>query len=90
MKINRFEDIEVWKLSRIFVKEIYSVTNNNPFSKDFGLKDQLRRASISIMSNIRRFLKEKGRRNLFTFYICQKVQPQKYIHNYMQHMIWDI
>jgi len=72
MKINRFEDIEVWKLSRIFVKEIYSVTNNNPFSKDFGLKDQLRRASISIMSNISEGFERKGKKEFVHFLYLSK------------------
>ena len=52
MKFNRFEEIEVWKLSRIIVKEIYTITNNPSFSKDFGLKDQIRRSAVSIPSNI--------------------------------------
>ena len=52
MKFNRFEEIEVWKLSRILVKEIYGITNNTAFSKDYGLKDQIRRSAVSIPSNI--------------------------------------
>ena len=52
MKIKRFEDIESWKLARKLVKDIYSLTSNDPIDRDYGLKDQLRRASVSIMSNI--------------------------------------
>ena len=52
MKFNRFEEIEVWKLSRSLVKEIYGITNNTAFSKDYGLKDQIRRSAVSIPSNI--------------------------------------
>ncbi len=52
MKFNRFEEIEVWKQSRILVKEIYIITRREEFSKDFGFKDQIRRSSISIPSNI--------------------------------------
>lgn len=52
MKFNRFEEIEVWKQSRIIVKVIYLITRHEKFSKDFGFKDQIRRCSISIPSNI--------------------------------------
>jgi len=45
-KIERFEDIQAWQKARELSKEIYRVT------KDFSLKDQIRRASTSIMLNI--------------------------------------
>ncbi len=47
-----FENLEVWKKSRIFVKEIYGVTKLYPQEEKFGLTNQLRRASVSISSNI--------------------------------------
>ena len=52
MRIEKFEEIESWKLARELTKEIYGVTKLNNFSKDFGLKDQIQRASVSIMANI--------------------------------------
>jgi len=52
MTIEKFEDIESWKLARELTKEIYRVTKLNNLSKDFGLKDQIQRASVSIMANI--------------------------------------
>ena len=52
MRIEKFEDIESWKLARQLTKEIYKITKLNNFSKDFGLKDQIQRASVSIMANI--------------------------------------
>jgi len=48
----RFEDLEIWQLSRELVKQIYSVTKTTPFSKDFSLKDQIRRSSVGVMNNI--------------------------------------
>ena len=51
-KITRFEDLNCWKLSRTLVKDIYSVSNIGSFRKDFGLRDQIQRASVSIMTNI--------------------------------------
>ena len=52
MKIERFEDIQAWQEARSLTNLIYSVCRQNLFSKDFGLRDQIRRASISIMSNV--------------------------------------
>ena len=50
--IVRFEDIEVWQTSRELTRLIYDITKNEMFSRDFGLSNQMRRASVSIMSNI--------------------------------------
>lgn len=52
MKIQKFEDLPIWKLSFIITKEIYDITAKEKFSKDFGLRDQIRRAVVSISSNI--------------------------------------
>jgi len=51
-RIERFEDIEAWKEARGLSREIYRVTGQGTFTKDFGLRDQLQRASVSIMANI--------------------------------------
>lgn len=50
--ISRFEDIEAWKTGRQVTNSVYAHTNQAGFSRDFGLRDQIRRASISVMSNI--------------------------------------
>jgi four helix bundle protein len=52
MKIERFEEIESWKKARDLTKSIYILTRRNEFSKDYGLKDQIQRACVSIMANI--------------------------------------
>ena len=48
----RFEDLEVWQKAKEITSLIYRVSSSGTFSRDFGLRDQMRRASISIMSNI--------------------------------------
>lgn len=48
----KFEDIQVWQKARQATKRIYETTKNHEFSKDFGLANQVRRASVSVMSNI--------------------------------------
>jgi len=50
--ITRFEDIEAWKPARELTKMIYSLANQVPFAKDFGLRNQIQRAAVSVMSNI--------------------------------------
>ena len=47
-----FEEIEAWKKARELTKRVYAVSGSGAFAKDFSLKDQIRRASVSIMSNI--------------------------------------
>ena len=50
--IKRFEDIEAWQTARELTRLVYDVTRRGEFARDFGLCDQMRRASVSIMSNI--------------------------------------
>ncbi len=52
MKIERFEDIEAWKEARILTRIIYDISSNGEFSRDFNLRNQIRSASVSTMSNI--------------------------------------
>ncbi len=49
--ITRFEEIETWQTARELTKLIYILSNCGQFSHDFGLRDQIRRAAVSIMSN---------------------------------------
>jgi four helix bundle protein len=51
-KIERFEDIEAWKEARKLAREIYEVTRRGGFRQDRDLRDQLRRAAVSVMANI--------------------------------------
>jgi len=52
MKITKFEDLQIWQLSLKITKDVYDLTAKPLFMKDFVLKDQLRRAIVSISSNI--------------------------------------
>jgi four helix bundle protein len=52
MKIERFEDIEAWRIARELTSNVYAATKLPGYAKDFGLLDQIRRASGSIMHNI--------------------------------------
>ena len=52
MGISRFEELIVWQRARVLAKEVYRATQAPEFRRDFGLSDQIRRASVSVMSNI--------------------------------------
>jgi four helix bundle protein len=51
-KIENFQNIEAWKKARELAREIYAISNEGQFARDFGLRDQTRRAAVSVMSNI--------------------------------------
>jgi four helix bundle protein len=67
MKIERFEDIESWKAGRELTKIVYKLTGNPEFSKDFGLKDQIQRASVSITANIAEGFDPKSNKAFINF-----------------------
>ena len=48
----RLEDIQVWQKARKLTKQIYEATSNGSFAQDYGLRNQIQRASVSIMANI--------------------------------------
>ena len=52
MKIQRFEDIVAWQKARELVEKVYRLTSTGKFNRNFSLKDQIGRATISAMSNI--------------------------------------
>lgn len=50
MQVKNFEDLEIWKDARALARAIYQLTRSPKFSKDFRLRDQIQRATVSIMS----------------------------------------
>ena len=52
MTIRGFEEIESWREARLLAAKIYEMSNLGPFRTDFGLRDQIRRAAVSVMANI--------------------------------------
>src|SRR2546426_10254026 len=51
-KIEKFEDLIAWQKARKLTRQIYKATNQGKFARDYGLKDQIRRAAVSSMSNM--------------------------------------
>ncbi len=84
VKITRFEDIESWKKARTLTKEIYQTTAAGKFVNDFGLKDQIRRASVSILSNMAEGFERGGDKEFVQFLAiakgsCGEVRAQLYV-----------
>ena len=63
----RFEDIEAWQLAREFTAKIYRLSKVPPFSRDFALRDQMRRAAVSVMSNIAEGFERGGTKEFLHF-----------------------
>jgi len=83
-KIEKFEDIEAWKFAREVTRLIYEVSSNGPFSRDFGLCNQIRRASVSILSNIAEGFERGGNKEFLHFLAiakgsCGEVRAQLYV-----------
>lgn len=51
-RFQRFEELPIWKLSKVIAVEVYKMTSQGRFAKDFVFRDQMRRAALSISSNI--------------------------------------
>jgi four helix bundle protein len=84
MAVKQFEDLEIWKLGRNLTNEIYKITSHGSFAKDFGLRDQIRRASVSVMSNIAEGYERGGNQELIHFLSiakgsCGEVRCQLYV-----------
>ena len=83
-KIEKFEDLIAWQKARDLTKQLYKLTSDGQFAKDFSLRDQIRRAAVSIMSNISEGF-ERGSINEFHQFLviakasCAEVRSQLYV-----------
>jgi four helix bundle protein len=83
-KITTFEDLIAWQKARELTREIYTVTKSGEFKKDFGLRDQIQRACVSIMSNIAEGFDRASRAEFHQFLViakgsCAEVKSQLYV-----------
>ena len=82
--IYRFEEIEAWQTARQLTNQIYQLSDQGKFARDYGLRDQMRRAAVSIMSNIAEGF-ESRTQNMFVEYLGRargsagEVRAQLYI-----------
>src|SRR4030042_3116088 len=83
-RIEKYEDLIAWQKARELTKNIYKITRQGEFSKDFGLRDQIRRASVSIMSNLAEGFERGGRSEFHQFLViakgsCAELRSQLYV-----------
>ena len=79
-----FEEIEAWRKARLLTQEIYALTARDKFSRDFDLSKQIRRAAVSVMSNIAEGFERNGTREFKQFLSVAKgsageIKSQLYI-----------
>jgi four helix bundle protein len=84
MAIQNFEDLEIWKEARCLTREIYKLSKVANLSKDYSLRDQMRRAAVSIMSNIAEGFERGGNQEFIQFlYIakasCGELSSELYV-----------
>jgi four helix bundle protein len=84
VEIKRFEDIEGWKKARELVSAIYAVSSKGSFAKDSELRDQIRRAAVSVMSSIAEGFERGGDKEFSQFLSlakasCGEVRSQLYV-----------
>jgi len=72
MKVTRFEDLDVWQRARDLTRQVYRLSANGSFSRDYGLKDQMRRASVSTMANIAEGFSRRGDKEFCQFLFVAK------------------
>jgi four helix bundle protein len=65
--LTRFEDLDCWKKARVLASEIYAATEGKSFSRDHGLREQIRRAAVSAMSNVAEGFDRGGNREFLQF-----------------------
>jgi four helix bundle protein len=68
--ITRFEEIEAWQTARLLARRIYRLSGVGNFAKDFGLRDQMRRSAVSILSNIAEGFESRSQK-LFIDYLSR-------------------
>lgn len=84
MKIQKFEDIQAWQLARELTRKVYQLTKKSEFSKDFGLKNQIRDAAGSSMHNIAEGFDSESNAEFIRFLryakrSCTEVQSELYV-----------
>lgn len=82
--LERFEDLVAWQKARVLTRDVYAATRQDAFSRDFALRDQIRRAAISVMSNIAEGFDRRSRPEFRQFLFiaracCAEVRCQLYI-----------
>ena len=97
MKIERFEDLEIWKEARELSRKVFEITSGGPFNSDFKFRDQIRSSSGSVMDNIAEGFERDGNKEFVQFLSiakgsCGETRSQSYRafdNKYITHEVLD-
>ncbi|MGZ8382041.1 MAG: four helix bundle protein [Nitrospira sp.] len=83
-RADKFEDLIAWQKARALTRAVYQATATGSFAKDFGLRDQIRRAAVSVMSNLAEGFERGGRAEFHQFLSvakssCAELRSQLYV-----------
>ena len=83
-RVDRFEDLVAWQKARELTRQIYLLTKKEKFSRDFGLRSQIQRAAVSIMSNLAEGFERGARAEFHQFVViakgsCAELRSQLYV-----------
>ena len=84
MRVEKFEDLVAWQKARDLTRRIYQITQTGSFAKDFGLRDQIQRSSVSVMANIAEGFDRASRAEFHQFLViakgsCAEVRAHLYV-----------
>jgi four helix bundle protein len=82
--VKRFEDLEAFQMARELTKQLYRVTGTGRFARDYGLRHQITRAAISVMSNVAEGFERGGDKEFLQFLSlakgsCGEIRAQLYV-----------
>ena len=94
-KVERFEDLIAWQKARQLTVEIYRITAHGEFARTFGLRDQIRRAAVSVMSNIAEGFDRGSRGEFHQFLVvakasCAEVRSQLYVAQDVGYIVQEV
>ena len=89
--VRKFEDLIAWQKARTLTREVYKATSTGTLAHDYGLRDQVRRAAVSIMSNLAEGFERGGRSEFHQFLSvakasCAELRSQLYVTMDAQHI----
>ena len=83
-KVQRFEDLIAWQKARDLTKQIYLLSRQEKFCRDFGLCSQIQRSAVSVVSNLAEGFERGSRKEFHQFIViakasCAEVRSQLYV-----------
>ena len=88
--IQNVTELRCWQEARLITEDVYLLAQSGLFGKDYGLRDQVQRAVVSIESNIAEGFERGSNAELVKFLSYAKGPQEKSCRNCIRHLMWDI